>query len=369
MAARAVVTDGQDVQCGAMSLTITPLALGEQQWVDLTQTGVGHTAFHCPSLVQSAGRAFGLQTDGWAAWRGGELVGGLMTQRRPGACPEPMHVVAFNGPVLRQSPSNARSSQDRHTAEVLSALFDQVTTSVSAAHIRVHTDIGDIRSLLAAGWSAKPTFTYQWNIGDLGHTWDAMDRNRRRLVRRGQSCGYTVDLVHDLGSDPLGLVATLATLQTRQLERYGTPTPPDQAVWRVLITDLLSGGQGRLMIARAPDGTPVAFQLGVVWGDRAANLFTGSDPVHADQGANSLLRWRAAELLHAEGVKGLDLNGARPGDAGRFKASLGSVITERWDLWRPVEQPQRPLYRRVGGRAKRTVRSVATRVADMVPSR
>jgi len=356
-------------EAAATNFSVVPLALNDPSWRELSKTGVGRTSYHSPELVAGAAAAYGLQFTGWAAWQGHEMVGGIMLLASPAGHPGPLPVVAFNGPVIRPSTSRYRSVCDRHTSRIVSALIGQVAATYPAATIRIHPEIGDVRAVLESGWSARPTFTYEMDIACLDEAWNAMDRNRRRLIRRAEQHGYSVETITEPSYCPDSLVQQLVRLQMLQLATYGPPVEPDSATWRQLIGSLLAGGNGRLFVAYSPHGTPVAFQLTVVWGDRAGNMFTGSDPSHADLGANSLLRWRAAQDLHVLGVRRVDLNGARPGPAGRFKASLGAVVTERWDLWRPDGHPPPPPIRRVARRLRREAGRLRTHVRRRLAAR
>jgi len=340
----------------------------EPSWRELSGTGVGRTSYHCPDLVASAAAAYGLRSTGWAVWQSHEMVGGIVLLVPPSGHPGPLPAVAFNGPVVRPSTSSYRSVCDRHASRVVSALLAQVAATHPASTIRVHPDIGDVRAVMESGWSARPTFTYEMDISCLDGAWNAIDRNRRRLIRRAERLGYTVEAIEQLGGGSRSVLEHLVRLQVLQHGTYGPPVTPDPAVWRHLMGSLLSSGSGQLYIAYSLDWEPVAFQYTVVWGDRAGNMFTGSDPSHADQGANSLLRWHAAKALHAQGVARVDLNGARPGEAGRFKASLGAIVTERWDLWRPDGHPPPPPLRRILRRLRRDAGRLGTDVRRRLAS-
>lgn len=62
---------------------------------------------------------------------------------------------------------------------------------------------------------------------------------------------------------------------------------------------------------------------------------TGADPSRLDSGAGALLRWRMLSESSASGVEFVDLNGARFGPEGRFKASFGGELVDRWELTSP----------------------------------
>jgi hypothetical protein len=187
-----------------------------------------------------------------------------------------------------------------------------------------------------------------------------MDGDRRRLVRRAERLGYCVVEHRHTVDDPAHVVDELIDLHAAQQQAYGPAIPPNRTVMFCIVNELLKSGCGRLFIARDGDGSAVAMQLVVVWGNRAANLFTGSSPADAKRGANTLLRWTAASHLHDDGVVRLDLNGARPGAAGRFKASLGAELVPRWNLCRPDQRPV-ALLQRATVRARLELNDVLTR--------
>lgn len=336
-----------------VSFSIRSLEPTAPEWRELAATGSGATSYHNPDLVVAASTAFGKENLGWGVWGGGELLGGLLMQRRAGGAIGPSPVVPFNGPVIRPSSSPYRSVRDRHDSRVLASLFDAVSSEAPTSRIRMSTEISDIREALSRGWAVGSSFSYVMDISDLESTWKEMDPNRRRLIRRAESNGYVVTSLSSLGPDPDRLVAEMIELQRRQMSPYGERPRANVSTWRTLCEGVIGTGSGRLFVACSPDGSPVAFQLTAVWRDLAGNMITGSDPEHAALGANSLLRWRVCELLHAEGVSRIDLNGARSGEAGRFKASLGAEISERWDLWRPDGVPLRTLFSRFVTRVRR----------------
>lgn len=268
-------------------------------------------------------------------------------------------MVTINGPLVSPSPSRHRSSRDRHSSRVIAALLQSVGGRRGAT-VRMLPSTGDIRDALSAGWRATPTFSYEMDLHALGPAWDAMDGDRRRLVRRAERLGYHV--IEQQGSfmDGQHVVDHLIRLHAAQQETYGPVTLPNRDALRPIVDDLLESGCGRLFMACDADGSAVAAQLVVVWADRAANLFTGSSRVDADRGSNTLLRWRAAGHLHDEGVVRLDLHGARPGAAGRFKASLGAELLPRWVLHRPTRHPV-TLALRTAQRVRRELKGVRSR--------
>ena len=342
-----------------VELSIRSLDPSDPAWNRLTLTGDGRTAFHCPALVRAVAEAHGRRLTGYAAYEGSTIVGGIVVGTPPKGQPRPLPMAAVNGPLVYPSASRNQSSRDRHSSRIIAALLQSIGGQ-RGAFVRMATSTGDIREALATGWQATPTFTYEMELTELAQTWNAMDGDRRRLVRRAERLGYYVTERRSGDGDNALVVDELIRLHTAQQSVYGTVTPPNRGAMRQIVDDLLGSGCGRLFIAHDADGSAVAMQFVVVWADRAANLFTGSLRADADRGANTLLRWKAAGHLHEEGVVRLDLNGARPGPAGRFKASLGAELVPRWELHQPDRRPL-ALLQRATRRAQQELTSAWSR--------
>lgn len=347
------------VTVGAVELSIRSLDPNDPAWEQLTLTGDGRTAFHCPTLVRSVAAAHGRRLIGFGAYNGSTIVGGIVVGIPTEGQPRPLPMAAINGPLVCPSTSQHRSSRDRHSSRVIAALLQSVV-SRRGALVRMLPSTGDIRETLAAGWHATPTFTYEIDLQEIGRTWDAMDGDRRRLVRRAERFGYRVDEYRQPVADHTRVVDEMIDLHIAQQSVYGPVTPPNREAMRQIVRDLLESGCGRLFIARNSEGSAVAVQFVVVWAGHAANVFTGSSPFDADRGANTLLRWKAACHLSDEGVVRLDLNGARPGTAGRFKASLGAELQPRWNLHQPDRRPL-ALLQRATRRARQELTSAWSR--------
>lgn len=331
-------------------LSIEPLDVGDPDWAELTRVGEGRTAFHSPELVALSAKAFDHQVIGWKAVQRGELVGGLVVAESGKGRVDPSAFTVCNGPIVRPPSCGRQSSRDRHSSRVISSLLQQVGNE-GGALLRLHPATGDIRQALASGWIARPSFTYEMDLRHMDTAWSSMDGDRRRLVRRAETMGYWVESIAPSDHDRRELIDRLVELNVAQKSKYDNVHHPDLRVWKLMVEGLLRSGTGRLFVARAMDGSLVAFQFATVWNDRAANLLTGSSPLHADHGVNSLLRWQAASMMNAEGVQCIDLNGARDGAAGRFKASLGATLTTRWEMYRPDRRPS-ALARRALSRAR-----------------
>ena len=202
--------------------------------------------------------------------------------------------------------------------------------------IRLPSNELDVRTTMASGWRLSTTFTYVVDIGDLAATWHGFDHDRRRLIRRAERLGYHVTE----STDPSELTdnESLARLHRDQAETLGGRDDLDARRSQVLVPRLIDEGAARLFFAYDRAGTPVAAQLvavdrrRMVSASRVVNLVTGVDRHHRDSGVNGLLRWEVMRAMHDDGVDVFDLNGARIGPTGRFKASFGGRLEPVWML-------------------------------------
>lgn len=378
-------------------VAVRRLEIDDPHWGRIVSSSPHATPFHQPDVVASVAVGMGREAKGWGAWLEGELVGGIFVLHSARARLTPVSAAAYNGPLLRNVATKFRSSNDRHSSAVVSALCEAVRSEHASVELRMAPGTADVRALVAAGWQLRPSFTYRVDIADLRQAWDAIDTNRKRLIRRAERLGYgiselTVHAANGLGanglnaqgsgmqgptvrgpgmSEPSGtsmyqssdssagqttgeagirieayddsVASDVERLHRLQERGYGKPGDIDLNGWQKLLQRTLGQGSVRLFVAKSPNGQMVAFQLTAapdrVTNDStsdedrvAANLLTGACPEHLDSGVNGLLRWRVFELLGSSGFREFDFNGARPGAVGRFKASFGGGLVERWDL-------------------------------------
>lgn len=368
-------------------LTVRRLAIDDAKWRRIVSSSPHATPFHHPDVVTSVAAAMRREAKGWGAWLDGELVGGIFVLHSPRVRLTPVSAAAYNGPLLGHSPARVQSSNDRHSSDVITALCEAVRSEHSPIELRMAPGTADVRALVAAGWQLRPSFTYRVDISDLRQAWEAIDTNRKRLIRRAERLGYGISELTGPGvtgsqandpcakdpsaNEPSGtskcqpsesfvgqtigeagiqieayddsVASDVERLHRLQGRGYGLPGDVDLKGWRELLRRTLGQGTVRLFVAKSREGQVVAFQLTAApdpvasaatsgGAHVAANLLTGACPKHLDSGVNGLLRWRVFACLGEAGFREFDLNGARPGEAGRFKASFGGKLIERWEL-------------------------------------
>lgn len=337
-------------------LTVTDLDIDDAAWRRIVETATGTSPFHEPRLVQAAASLTGCQLVALGAWRESLMVGGIAAVVSPGGAVLPRSLAAYNGPLIAPIAGASPQTRHRHEAAIAGALLDELTRRHPRCSLRMRPNTFDIRKLMDHGWTASQSFTYHLDIRDLDTTWSRIATNRRRLVRRAEQRAFEVREVHDVTPD---LVDLVARLHDEQQGSYGANVDLDAAGWRLALPALVALSSGRLFVTVDAGGGLAAFVLVSGSAPSAAVLASGAARSTLDDGAAALLRWEVIRRLSADGVEVLDLNGARSGPHGRFKASFGGELAERWELRSPEPVPSWwSIPRRAVGRVRSDVRQI-----------
>ncbi|MEN9504467.1 MAG: hypothetical protein RI958_393 [Actinomycetota bacterium] len=345
------------------ALSVVELDVDDAAWRQIVDTATGSSPFHHPRLVRAAASSTGCRSVVLGARRGTELAGGIAAVVSPGGSVLPRSLAAFNGPLVAAMPGAHPRARHRHESTVAGALLDELVRRHPRVSLRMRPGTVDIRGLVERGWVPSLSFTYHLDLSDLSLAWRRVDDNRRRLVRRAEHLGYEVREVSAADADGR-LVDRVARLHAQQQASYGTPVELDRAGWRVALASLLGSRVARLFATADPRGDLVAFVLVSASVPSAAVLASGAERSALDDGAAALLRWEVFRQVSGDGVRVLDLNGARSGPHGRFKASFGGELVERWELRSP-EQTTVPTWGSIVRRAATGVRSDVRRLRTL----
>ena len=189
------------------------------------------------------------------------------------------------------------------------------------------------RSLVAGGWRASPPIQpASTRLIDLAADepalWGDLRKKWRQYVNRARALGVTVE---DAGAAEIPI---FYEIYRETAARAGFLIRTEAAytdVWRAYDRS----GLARLLLAKLPDGAPVAALFLVRCGSRVVEPYGGMTPAGADSRANYLLKWEAIRSSRAAGARSYDLWGlAHPGIA-HFKAGFGGREVRyigAWDL-------------------------------------
>lgn len=289
---------------------------------------------------------------------GDELVGGvgLYELDSPhGTHVSPRHLLSYNGVVLRRYETRYPSQQTARHVKILSRLADALSNrGYSRVTLNCRSSQNDFRPFLAAGWSASPQYTYVVPISDLDQLWSRIEQNLRRLIKRCEKDGMTVDDDDD--------IAACFRMHASTMERKGRgPYLPEPAFRRYFET-LRAENLCRLFHARLPNGRPIATQLVLLGPNPITHTVTAAaDPEFLRTGVTAFLRWKVFESVSAMGFSGNDLTGAGLGPVTHFKSQLGGDLR----LFLALDSP-RAVENRFAGRAEAMYRRGRTVMASVV---
>jgi len=294
------------------------------------------------SYLQLAPWAEVKRVNGWTATRVGADVagaGGIGAQillRRPGPFPWAF-AYAPRGPVTETwSPELAAPFTE-------AARVSLGRAGARVSHLRIDPEVeldgphdqgGSLRAALrAAGWRpAPPIQPASTRLIDLraaeAALWGDLRKKWRQYVNRARTGGVTVE---DAGDDALGMFYSIY----RETARRAGFLIRTEAAYRDIWDAYRPLGLARLLIARLPDGEPVAALFLVRCGSRVVEPFGGMTQAGADSRANYLLKWEAIRSSREAGAATYDLWGlAHPGIA-HFKSGFGGREVRyigAWDL-------------------------------------
>lgn len=211
------------------------------------------------------------------------------------------------------------------------------------SHLRIDPEVefdgpddagGSLRgAFVAAGWrpapAIQPASTRLIDLrADEAVLWGDLRKKWRQYVNRARTDGVTVE---DADGDALGIFYAIYR-ETAARAGFLIRT---EAAYRDVWNAYRPGGLARLLIARLPDGEPVAALLLVRCGGRVVEPYGGMTRAGAESRANYLLKWEAIRSSREAGAATYDLWGlAHPGIA-HFKTGFGGREVRyvgAWDL-------------------------------------
>jgi lipid II:glycine glycyltransferase (peptidoglycan interpeptide bridge formation enzyme) len=211
------------------------------------------------------------------------------------------------------------------------------------SHLRIDPEVefdgphdagGSLRHAFgAAGWrpapAIQPSLTRLIDLrADEAALWGDLRKKWRQYVNRARADGVSVE---DAEGDALGIFYAIYR-ETAARAGFMIRT---EAAYRDVWNAYRPGGLARLLIARLPDGEPVAALLLVRCGGRVVEPYGGMTQAGAESRANYLLKWEAIRSSREAGATTYDLWGlAHPGIA-HFKAGFGGRAVRyigAWDL-------------------------------------
>jgi CelD/BcsL family acetyltransferase involved in cellulose biosynthesis len=317
-------------------------------WTRLVSDSPDGGVYSLPEYLDVLCTAAGGRFRVLAARRGDEIAGGVALYEcdsRYGPYVAPRRLLHYNGPVLRRYATRYPSEQTARDLKTLGALAEAIgQRGYSTVTLNCASSLADVRPFLAAGWTARPEYTYVVATDDLPRQWSRVEQNLRRLVNRCEREGVALREDDDFDA--------FFALHAQTMARVGAPTYLSASSFRRYFEALRARGWCRLFHARRADGRVLATQL-VLLGPHPVShtVAAGADQEFLQMGATAFLRWKALEALGAAGYVGNDLTDASLNAVTHFKSQLGGDLKAFLSLQGP-----RSLRYRVGHGAVTAVR-------------
>ena len=301
----------------------------------------GWTPFHHPALIAAVAAAHGLTPLTLGTFGDERLNAALCVLTPEAGTPWPISACPFNGPLIRPTGARYSARRDKFTSQHLLQLLQALIERKRWAHVRIPAGQFDPREVIACGFRITPSFTYEIPISSDSELMEQVLPDRRRQIRGAAGSGVTVrEIPLDSATKARHWGPIIHALHAEQSGRHALAADTDADGFVTLLTHGIGQSWLRLFVAESASGIPCAFQITTVQNASAANVLTGYTH-SAPPGANALLRMDVLAELAREGVQRFDLNGARPGEGGRFKASLGGRLVERWNIAPPPPPAER----------------------------
>lgn len=321
-----------------------------EDWDRFVRKSSAGTIYSTAVYLESLSTATGGQFRILAAFQGEQLFGGVgLYEEGPSERVRMTNrlLLYYNGFVLRDFETQYPSERTSRTLAVLSAL-EKAISEMPYSRIIIHQPrpLIDARLFMEKGWNVEPSYTYLVALEDLKATWQRIEQNQRRLIRRSQEHGML--FVEDDDFD------SFYSLHLQTARRKCAPIYLAESEFRRYFSSLRSGDLCRLFQVRNPNGECVATQL-VLTGrhNLSHTVCAAADERALKLGVTPFLRWRAFEKLASLGFRANDLTDAALNSVTRFKSQLGGELTMNLVLARNQRKDADSLGRKLRRRLSR----------------
>ena len=310
--------------------------LGEEHyaaWDDFVasqaRTGsIYSTARYMDILCRTAGGTFSVAVieDG-----GGFIAGmGLYRQRVHGhEVITRRMLLHYNGIVFRDDLLALEGSPSKRLAALDAFCVFLGQQKTAAVILNCRDGAQDFRAFLDRGWQVKPSYTIVVPTADTSQLWHRFDRNVRRMVRRAEAAGCTVEPDNDFDA--------FYRAHEEVHRRKGAPLYLPRQAFQRYVDELLAARLGVIFTARLASGAPAAAQLVLLGKHRCSHtVCAGSFEAHLAPGTAYLLRWRTFIALDALGYTMNDLTNATRGRVTSFKEQFGGALAINMALRSPA---------------------------------
>lgn len=252
---------------------------------------------------------------------GGKVVGRLPylllhEPLRRTACTMP-DLTHFLGPAVNAgngAPCNKALKVGQITRELLEAL-----PPVGAFNQRMHRGVEDVLIFSELGYQTLVQFTFEIAPDAPEAIWSNMRDKTRNIIRRAQERYEVAECLTP---------AAFAAYYLANLETTGRDSYYDEAQMARVCAAAVSRDRGRILAARADDGT-IAAAIFCVWDNTTCYYLLSMRDRGIDQGATSQLIWEAVRRAAAMGLT-FDFDGLLTKGNRVFFTGFGGTVRPRY---------------------------------------
>ena len=262
--------------------------------------------------------------------RKGQLVGGqaITYVERWGMALSTEFEFFYSGPVLAPQDRKGQAHQASEHGKIVSALAEALVARLDYVEVEAHPSFRDARPFLYAGWRVGPIYTHIWRMNDIERTWQDMNREKRREIKRARE-RFAFDV--EEGDEVLDAFLPLYHQTMRKFS--WRPSIKWETTFRHRFHWMRERDGCRLYTARTVDGELAA---GVVVllsrEDQMAYLWRqGSEQTYAKSGVVPALYWHTARDLASE-FPDVNFGGSPQPSLSRFKDYLGAEVVVHFHL-------------------------------------
>lgn len=293
------------------------------EWTTFVEQSPFGSIYSTPAYLSALSSATGGRFRVLAVEKGDQMVGGVALYEESGVSGvrvSPRLLLYYNSPVLVGLDSRYPYRETSEHVKVLSELEGWLSfAGYGRLSLKCLPGLTDVRPMASRGWAVRPTWSYVVPVSDLDATWNRIEQNLRRLVRRAEKEDIVVTEDDDFES--------FFRLHEGTMDRKDKGVYLSKNGFERYFRALHEQGLATLFHARLPNGRAVATTLLLLGNHPVAHTVSAAAKAEFQNlGTNPLLRWEGFKALHERGFRGVDLTDASLNPVTRFKGQLGGDL-------------------------------------------
>jgi hypothetical protein len=243
--------------------------------------------------------------------------------------PEMTHVL---GPAMAAEIVAGDSTRSLRQFNITSDLIAQLPKA-SYTWFRLHRGVTNTLAFEAAGFSTGVDFTIEIPPASREQIWRHMRDKTRNVIRRAQERLNVAET-----ADP----ELFLDFYDRNLRERGLRNHYNRDICRHLITETLSRGVGRLLIATDSAGESKS-GIFTVWDHESEYYFMSTRTGDSSNGATSLLIWTAIQHAALQGLT-FNTDGVNSKSSLLLLTGFGGVLKPSYFVWKASKKYQAARY-------------------------